>query len=482
MKKANFILLADAYKYSHHKLYYPGTTQIYSYLESRGGMFDETVFFGLQYFLKEYLEGTAFTQQDLDEAEGFLQQVFNRTDVFDKSKFQYILDKYKGKLPVKIKAVAEGAIVPVGNVLMTIENTDPECFWLTNFLETVLMQIWYPTTVATLSYKVKKVVSDYFTETATAGSDAAIDYVLNDFGFRGVSSVESAALGGSAHLISFAGSDNLAASVLACQYYSAQKVYGVSIPATEHSICTLLGREGELEVFRHILRTFPTGVVACVSDSYNIFRACESYWGEALKEEILNRDGVLVIRPDSGDPIMTLLKIFEILFEKFGYTVNEKGFKVLPPQLRVIQGDGVNYYAIIEIYEALKANGISAESLVLGMGGALLQKVDRDTQKFAIKCSFATVNGENVKVEKRPVEMDEHGKISESFKKSKGGRLKLVKIDGEYRTVQAEAYPELNDELITVFENGKIVKEYSFEQIREKTNFYNYEIHDKLAY
>ena len=135
MKRANFVLLADAYKYSHHKLYYPGTSQIYSYLESRGGLFDETVFFGLQYFLKEYVAGQAFTQQDLDEAEPFLKQVFGRDDVFDKSKFQYILDKYDGKLPIKIKAVAEGSIVPTGNVMMTIENTDPECFWLTNFLE-----------------------------------------------------------------------------------------------------------------------------------------------------------------------------------------------------------------------------------------------------------------------------------------------------------------------------------------------------------
>ncbi len=219
MKKENLILLADAYKYAHHKLYYPGTTHIYSYLESRGGMFDETVFFGLQYFLKEYLQGKAFTQQDLDEAEGFLLQVFGRNDVFDKSKFQYILDKYDGRLPVRIKAVPEGAEVPTRNVLMTIENTDPECFWLTNFLETLLMQVWYPSTVATLSHQVKKVVTQYYAETATEGAEGGIDFVLNDFGFRGVSSVESAKLGGAAHLLSFDGSDNLAGSGMAINYY-----------------------------------------------------------------------------------------------------------------------------------------------------------------------------------------------------------------------------------------------------------------------
>ncbi|MDP9076686.1 MAG: nicotinate phosphoribosyltransferase [Bacteroidota bacterium] len=470
MKRENLILLADAYKYAHHKLYYPGTTQIYSYLESRGGMFDETVFFGLQYFLKEYLQGQAFTQQDLDEAEGFLLQVFGRDDVFDKSKFQYILDKYDGRLPVKIKAVAEGTAVPVSNVLMTIENTDPECYWLTNFLETLLMQVWYPCTVATLSNQVRKVVTQFYEETATAGSEAGIDFVLNDFGFRGVSSVESAKIGGAAHLLNFSGSDNLAGSGMAIKYYDAQKVYGLSIPATEHSICTLLGRDGELEVFKHILRTFPTGTIACVSDSYNIFKACKEYWGEDLKAEILNRKGTLVIRPDSGDPVMTLLEIFEILFDKFGYVVNEKGYKVLPPQVRVIQGDGVNYEAIKTMYAALKEHGISAENLVLGMGGALLQKVDRDTQKFALKCSSAIINGKQVSVEKAPTEMDANGNITESFKKSKAGRLKLVKVNGRFKTVNDDGGDDLADELHTVFEDGELFNTVTFEQVKANIN------------
>jgi nicotinamide phosphoribosyltransferase len=466
MKRENLILLADAYKYAHHKFYYPGTTHIFSYLESRGGMFDETIFFGLQYFLKEYLQGQAFTQQDIDEAANFLPQVFGRDDVFDKSKFQYIVDKYDGRLPVKIKAVAEGTAIPVHNVLMTIENTDPECFWLTNFLETLLMQVWYPCTVATLSNQIRKVVTQYYNETATAGAEAGIDFVLNDFGFRGVSSVESAKIGGAAHLLNFSGSDNLAGSGMAINYYNAKKVYGLSIPATEHSICTLLGEEGELEVFKHVLKAFPTGIIACVSDSYNIFRACEEYWGEELKNEILSRDGTLVIRPDSGDPIMTLLKIFEILFNKFGFTVNEKGYQVLPKQVRVIQGDGVNFEEIKKIYSALKANGISAENLVLGMGGALLQKVDRDTQKFALKCSSAIINGKEVSVEKSPTEMDAQGNITQSFKKSKGGLLKLVKVDGAFKTVKKDEYPDIADQLQTVFENGKLTNEMTFEQVK----------------
>lgn len=323
----NLVLLADAYKYSHHKLYYPGTTKVYSYLESRGGLFDETVFFGLQYYLKHYLEDAVITKEKIDEAASLMPQVFGRTDVFDRSKFDYIAEKHGGRLPVRIKAVKEGTAVPVHNVLMTVENTDPACFWLTNFLETLLMQIWYPCTVAALSREIRKVVESYHADTASAEAQAGIDFVLNDFGFRGVSSVESAGLGDAAHLLSFRGSDTLQGSVFARRYYGATGMQGLSVPATEHSICTLLGERGELEIFRHVLDTFPTGIVSCVSDSYNIFRACGEYWGEELREQILARDGRLVIRPDSGDPVFTLLRVFGILFEKFGFTVNEKGHK-----------------------------------------------------------------------------------------------------------------------------------------------------------
>ncbi|XZF12898.1 nicotinate phosphoribosyltransferase [Chitinophagaceae bacterium MMS25-I14] len=464
----NIILLADAYKYSHHKLYYPGTSKIYSYLESRGGLFDHTIFFGLQYFLEHYLEGIVITKEKIDEAEAMMNEVFGRTDVFDRKKFEYILEHHDGKLPVRIKAVPEGAVVPVSNVLLTMENTDPECFWLTNFLETLLMQIWYPCTVASLSAQVHSIVTHYFKETASETAQDNISNVLNDFGFRGVSSVESAGLGAAAHLLSFNGSDTVMGSVLAKRYYHAEKAYGLSVPATEHSICTLLGEEGEEETFRHVLKTFPTGVISCVSDSYNIFRACSEYWGEDLKEMILNRDGVLVIRPDSGDPVFTLLRVFDILMHKFGFTFNEKGFKVLPPQVRVLQGDGINLNSIRAIYGALEVNGISAENLLLGMGGALLQKVDRDTQKFAFKCSYAEVNGKATDVQKHPLEIDDHGNLVRSFKTSKAGRLKLINTADGYKTVREGEMETYEDQLVTVFENGQIMKKYDFETIRQQ--------------
>jgi nicotinamide phosphoribosyltransferase len=468
MTKENIILLADAYKYSHHKLYIPGTEYIYSYLESRGGKFEETVFYGLQYLLMEYLQGAVITKEKIDEAEATLLEVFGRNDIFDRSKFEYIIEKHGGRLPVRIKAVPEGTVTSVKNVLMTIENTDPNCFWLTNFLETLLMQVWYPCTVATLSREIKKIVHQYYTTTASAASFAGIDYILNDFGFRGASSVESAGWGGSAHLINFAGSDTLIASTYAKRYYNAPVAPGVSIPATEHSIVTLLGEKGELEIFRHILDTFPTGIIACVSDSYNILRACKDYWGTELKQQILNRKGTLVIRPDSGDAVQTLLKVFEILMQEFGFTLNEKGYKVLPPQVRVIQGDGISYSSIPMIYEALKNAGISAENLVLGMGGALLQRVNRDTQEYALKCSYAQVNGKEINVQKNPLELDANGNTRVSFKKSKYGKQVLVKENGVFKSYAQSEAPQLPDELVTVFENGEIKKQYTFDEIKKR--------------
>lgn len=462
------ILLADAYKYSHHKLYTAGTEKAYSYMESRGGVFDETVFFGLQYILRKYLAGVVITKEKIDEAAYYLNNIFGRTDVFEASNFEYIIDKYGGKLPVTIKAVKEGTMVPTHNVLMTIENNDPHCYWLTNFLETILMQVWYPVTVATLSAKIKEVVQMYYDDTADNGSKAGIDYVLNDFGARGVSSIESAGIGGMAHLLSFKGSDNVIACAFAKEYYNAQQVPAASIPATEHSVMTMLGEEGELDMFKHLLKTYPTGVIACVSDSYNIFRACSEYWGTDLKEDILKRDGTLVIRPDSGDPALTLLSVFDILFEKFGYTINSKGYKVLPKQVRVIQGDGVNHESILHILQVMKVNDISAENLVLGMGGALLQKVDRDTQKFALKCSYAEINGVATDVKKNPIEMNERGEIEPSFKQSKSGRLKLILQDGVYQTVREDDAPGEQDQLEIVFENGELMKEFSFEEVKER--------------
>lgn len=362
--------------------------------------------------------------------------------------------------------------------MFTIESLDENCAWLTNFLESILLQVWYPITVATLSREVRKIVRKAFEDCTSYDEgliDFLVDFVLNDFGFRGVSSVQSAKIGGSAHLVNFKGSDTVIASKLIRDIYNTETVFGLSIPATEHSIMTLKGEEGEIELMKRTLMLFPTGLVACVSDSFNIFKACAEKWGTELRDLILSRPAEpgnqLVIRPDSGHVINTLREIFNILFDKFGYTVNEKGYKVLPPQVRVIQGDGVNLDSIKEIYAMLKAEKISPENLALGMGGKLLQsQIDRDTQNFATKCSYRVLDGVGEGVVKQPTEMDENGNITKSFKTSKKGMLKLVKTDTGYRTVTSydSDYETVKDELVEVFRNGEILKEWTFEEIRER--------------
>jgi nicotinamide phosphoribosyltransferase len=481
-KPDNLVLCSDAYKYSHPKFYGASMTKMISYMESRGGKFSETLFVGLQIILKQYLEGIAITKEEVDEAYDMLGTklgVFGRDDVFDRTKFDYIVDKYDGKLPISIKAVPEGTVVGTKNVLFVIESLDENCAWLTNFLESILLQVWYPITVATLSREVRKIVRKSFEDCTSYDEDLIdflVDFVLNDFGFRGVSSVQSAKIGGLAHLVNFRGSDTIVASKLIRDVYNTETIYGMSIPATEHSIMTLKGEDGEIDLMRKVLTLYPTGIVACVSDSFNIFKACSDKWGTELRDLILSRPATpgnqLVIRPDSGHVLNTLKEIFNILFDKFGYTTNEKGYKVLPPQIRVIQGDGVNLESIKEIYAMLKAEKISPENLALGMGGKLLQAdINRDTNNFATKACFAILDGEEKNVIKSPTEMDAEGNITKSFKKSKQGKLKLVKNDdGTYRTVTSmEAdFDTVKDELVEVFRMGEILVDYNFEDIRER--------------
>ena len=387
----------------------------------------------------------------------------------------HILNTHNGNLPVKIKAVPEGTTVPTSNVLLTIENTDPEVPWLTNYLESILLQIWYPITVGTLSREVKKVLINYLKK-STSYDNSEISqiaqFMLHDFGFRGVSSVESSGLGASAHLINFRGTDTVTGILFGQQYYKTRNMLGFSIPASEHSTITSWGEPFEVKAFENMLDQFTTGLVACVSDSFDIIRACRDYWGTTLREKILNRDGRLVIRPDSGDPKQTLKQIFHVLWDKFGGTINDKGFKVLDPHVRVIQGDGVNYESISEILDMMIEEGFAAENIAFGMGGALLQKVDRDTQKFAIKCSSIVINGEEVNVQKNPIEINSQGERVQSFKKSKTGNLKLIKDEkGQFQTIQkADSFED--DLLVAVFENGNLLVDYTFDEIIERAEIF----------
>lgn len=459
----NICLMSDSYKLSHYRQYPPNTKYIYSYLESReGAKFHETTFFGLQYFLQKYLEGPVVTREKIEEAKWFSELHFGVKDLFNYEGWRYILRKHNGKLPVEIKAVPEGTSIPQSNVLMTIVNTDPECYWLTNYLETLLVQCWYPCTVVTQSREMKKVWLKYLEET---GSPETIDFKLHDFGFRGVSCPEQAAIGSAAHLVNFKGTDTIAGCLLAKKYYGEQMA-GFSIPATEHSTITSWGKENELDAMRNMLRQYPNSpIIACVSDSYDIWQACERYWGEELKQEIIDSEKTLSVRPDSGPPTEIVPKVIATLMDKFGYVTNSKGYDVLPDCIRVIQGDGIDFEMMQKILETLKQNMFSADNIAMGSGGGLLQKLNRDTQKFAFKCSAINKDDEWYDVYKDP--------ITDKGKMSKRGRLKLVAVDGShglsYRTVTID--DDRPDQMRTVFRNGKVNNWESFDAIRNRANY-----------
>ena len=456
----NLILNTDSYKVSMFKQYPAGTTGVYSYIESRGGRYDRTVFFGLQAFIKEYLL-CPITQADIDIADEILTA---HGEPFNRAGWQYILDKHNGYLPVVIRAVPEGTVVPVRNVLATIENTDPECFWLTTWLETALLRaVWYGTTVASQSWKIKQVILDYLERT---GDPSLIDFKLHDFGARGVSSLESAGIGAAAHLVNFMGTDTISGLLYAREFYNCEMA-GFSIPAAEHSTITSWGRDGEVKAYANMLAQFarPGSIVAIVSDSYDIYNAVRNLWGEELRQAVVDSGATIVIRPDSGDPLTINQQLIEILGEKFGYTTNAKGFKVLN-NVRLIQGDGVNELTIRSILGGFMAMGWSADNIAFGMGGALLQAVDRDTQRFAMKCSSVQIDGEWRDVQKDP--------ITDSGKKSKAGRVTLWTNSGnEFASGVTtpsgwtdRGIGSWSEALIEVYRDGELITDYTFDEVR----------------
>ena len=471
----NLILNTDSYKVSMFKQYPAGTTGVYSYIESRGGRYDSTVFFGLQAFIKEYLL-QPITQGDIDIADAVLTA---HGEPFNREGWQYILDKHNGYLPIVIRAVPEGTVVPVKNVLATIENTDPNVPWLTTWVETpILRAVWYGTTVATQSKFIKNIILEYLEK---SGDPTTIGFKLHDFGARGVSSLESAGLGGAAHLVNFMGTDTITGLLYAREFYSADMA-GFSIPAAEHSTITSWGRDNEVDAYRNMVRQFgkPGAILAVVSDSYDIYNACRM-WGTELKEDVVASGATVVIRPDSGDPVEVLPKMIQILGEKFGYTVNDKGYKVLN-NVRLIWGDGINQLSIRSILGVLvDLNGWSADNIAFGMGGALLQQLDRDTQKFAMKCSAIRVSVPMVDVFTREDagNADEwidvfKDPITDKVKASKKGRVTLWTNSGNEFATSVTAPSGWTDRgigswteaLIEVYRDGKLITDYTFDEVR----------------
>jgi nicotinamide phosphoribosyltransferase len=455
--KTNAILNTDSYKCSQWVQYPDGTEYVYSYIESRGGIWDQTVYFGLQSYLREYLS-KPITQTEIDEAELIITA---HGEPFNRAGWQYILDTYNGYLPLEVRAVDEGTVLPTQNVLVTVVNTDPKCFWLTSYIETSLLRaIWYGTTVATNSFESKKIIHQYMVETGANLSD--LPYKLNNFGARGVSSEESAGLGDAAHSTIFKGTDAISGILAVKRYYDAE-VCVFSIPAMEHSTVTSWGMTDEQEVasYRNMLNHYakPGALLAAVSDGRDIYNACK-LWGTVLKEQVVNSGATLVVRPDSGEPAVVVVKCLKILDKYFGHTANEKGYRVLN-NVRVIQGDGIDHASIRSILYSMELAGYSADNIAFGQGGALLQQVNRDDLKFAMKCSAICVNGEWRDVYKDP--------ITDKGKRSKRGLLALVERNGVYTTVsQSEAGS--NDVLKVRFRNGELFNQTTFAEVRERAN------------
>jgi nicotinamide phosphoribosyltransferase len=449
----NILLSADSYKYTMHKQYPEGTEYVFSYIESRGGEYDTTMFFGLQGFIKQYLS-KPITEYNINEAQDYIDAHIG-TNVFNREGWDYILKEHNGYLPIQISAIPEGTVVPTSNILLSIVNTDPNCYWLPTFLETALLRaIWYPTTVATRSYHTKKTIEPFLEK---SGDIANLDYMLHSFGSRGVSSTDSAMIGGAAHLLNFKGTDDVIALNYIDRYYGTDLVF-TSVPAMEHS--TVTSWSNEADSYRNMLlqyKDYP--VVSIVSDSYNIFEACHMYGRDLrdLIQERIDNDKTFVIRPDSGDPAEVIIQCLDILKQYFVIELNGKGYKNIKG-IRILWGDGITLDNIRHILAILDENEWSTDIVLFGQGGGLLQQLDRDTLKFAMKCSAVCVNGEWRDVFKNP--------ITDSGKVSKKGRLDLVNGENGYITARIEDVRLGHGLLDVVFENGKLVKEDTFDVIR----------------
>ncbi|WP_405306931.1 nicotinate phosphoribosyltransferase [Methanobrevibacter sp.] len=466
MIENNICLLTDSYKVTHHYFYPKGTEKIYSYLESRvGAEFNKTIFYGLQYIIKKYLEGKIVTQEKIDEADNLIANHIG-PDIFNRDGWQYILDEHDGYLPIEIKAVAEGTPVDVGNALMTVENTDDKSYWLPNYLEPLLLQVWYPSTVATLSAEVRKLCNFYLEVTGSVKDN--LDFMLHDFGYRGATSTESSMLSGSAHLLSFSGTDTIAALAMPENYYNDSNLYGFSVQATEHSVMTSLGPEGEISQILNVIDNAKDGVLSLVIDSYNYRNFLEEAGksGTELNEAILNfldgEDNKVVFRPDSGEPVSTTIDCLNLLSEGFGSHLTDKGYKVFDLNIGLLWGDGLNYQKIRDILFAMKSAGWAAQNIIFGMGGGLHTAVNRDTQRNAFKCSAQLRDGVWHDIFKNPLD---------SSKKSKTGRFKLIRENNSFKTVSIDSEGE--DCLQTVFRDGELMIDDTFADIKQRALKYS---------
>ena len=473
----NILLATDIYKLGHLEQYKPGTTKIWSYLTARSDKkIPFTVFFGLQYYLQEYLS-RPITQADADEFFEYRKLVLG-TDASQDVKDKISSLVRLGYLPLEIKAVPEGELMPCKNILMSITNTVDGFHWCVGLIESLILKVWNTTTVASYSRLYKNLVIKYADETCDDKNH--IPFSVHDFGYRGVSSEETAQLSGAAHLVNFLGTDTITAVKFLKQYYKAEFPIGLSVPAGEHSCACSFGREGEFDYFVHMLNTYSSGIVSIISDTYNLWNVLTNF-APRLKERILARNGKVVFRPDSGNPEYIICGnpdapegtpenkgAIRLLDEVFGSTVNSKGFKVLNPSIGLIYGDGFYYERFVKVLQRLKEMGYASSNLVIGVGGLLLQQHNRDEQGYAIKATYSECHGVSSQLFKDPV--------TDSGKKSHCGLIMLKKdISGgniTYTTVDRVSWEQEQDSYLkTVFKNGQVIKTYTLAEIRNSAGF-----------
>lgn len=472
--KNNPLLGLDSYKMGHMSQYAPGTTFVLSYFCNRSDhYFDKHVFFGLQYYLQEYLT----TKLTKEMGEEFL---YHRSLILGKPE-KGVVEKINGLcdlgyFPLKIKSLPEGSVTTKGVPLFTIRNTIPGYHWTVGMVESLLLKIWYSNTVATASYKYRQLVNKLFEESVDEDKFFLKDFMVHDFGFRGDSSEEGAALSGVSHLLNFTGSDTVPALGLAIKNYYADtsKPIMLSVPASEHSVACSFGKDNEFEYFENMLNVYPEGIVSIVSDQYDVYKVFSEYTIR-LKDKILARKGKTVFRPDSGDQETIIcgdesaefnspqwLGCLRLLDKVFGHTINSKGYKVLNESVGLIYGDGMYYEKYERTQRRLMSMGYSAENLVIGVGG-ILRNYSRDSLGAAIKAVWVEKNGVSTEIFKDP--------ITDHNKKSLKGLLYVGEKNGElFVEDQVSSEKEQTGLLTNVFVDGKMVRETSLSEIRSRLN------------
>ena len=487
-------------------------TKLYSNFtprKSRMKGVDSVVVFGIQHFVLEYLI-KQFNKEFFDKSEKPLLEEYQRHCQVDVQHLKNLYDL--GYLPIEIKALEEGTLCPIGVPMMTITNTHPDFGWLVNYLETLIScMLWQPVTSATIAYEYKKILNKYALE--TTGSTEGVQWQGHDFSMRGMSSVESAILSGMGHLLSFTGTDTIPAIYQLESSYNAKGLIGASVPATEHSVMCMGTKEAEVETFRRLMKLYPTGILSVVSDTWNLWDVCTKFLPH-LKSEIMARDGKLVIRPDSGDPVdiicglpiefidinkkgkfisiddgkgfekqknvsnSEIKGVIELLWDIFGGTVNEQGFKVLDPHIGAIYGDSITLERAEQICERLKAKGFASTNIVLGIGSFTYQYNTRDTFGFAMKATYGEIDKSSPEQKAAHIYEYEAREIfkdpitDDGTKKSKKGLLQVGYYLSEILECKDQQTWKQESEglLTTVFKDGKLVKETSLEDIKKRLN------------